>query len=237
MNIQTLYTATGHLQMRRAQEGREYPVVVLNRREHLLAPLELVLWSRLCWRFRDLDRLRREYETTAEETGLPELQRQAPSFEHALTQLVARGLIASGEGETQVDALYDLLSNLYITPIDDSFWNRLAAASKLVTVRHVPRAKVRGLFQKECTTDEERRILALSRQALLSTAELIKCEEAGVTDVSSSERVLETLYYDDVTTCYNIAHLMRNSPMRDPVVLAVSNLFLRKQIVFQRACL
>ena len=56
-------------------------------------------------------------------------------------------------------------------------------------------------------------------------------------DVSSGEKVLSSLYYDDTTTCYNIAHLMRESPVRDAVVLAVSNLYLRKQIVFQRGCL
>ena len=72
---------------------------------------------------------------------------------------------------------------------------------------------------------------------MLSTAELVKCEETNARDISDSGKLLDALYYDDATTCYNIAHLMRSSPKRDGVVLAVSNLYLRKQILFQRVCL
>ena len=237
MNTATLYTCTGHLQVKQTQKNERYPVVILNRREYLLTPMELVLWSRLCWRFRDQKHLWSEYEAAAKEAGLPAREREEEAFRRALKHLMSRGLIAAGEGECQVDALYDLVSNLYISPISDSFWNRLLLTSKLMANGRATPAIVKSILKKDCTTEQEGRILALSRQTLLSTAELVKCEECGVLDVSSGEKVLSSLYYDDTTTCYNIAHLMRESPVRDTVVLAVSNLYLRKQIVFQRGSL
>ena len=136
-----------------------------------------------------------------------------------------------------MDTLYDLISDLYVAPLDNSFGSRLALLSKLFVSRRATCAIVGNLMRKDRTTEEESRILHLARQALLSTAELIKCDERGIQDISSSDQLLGALYYDDETTCYNISHLMRQSPRRDAVVLAVSNLFLRKQIVFQRTCL
>lgn len=237
MNTAMLYTCAGHLQLREKQRNERYPVVILNRRAHLLTPMELILWSRLCWRFRDLGHLRREYEAAAKDALLPEEQRQEEAFDQALQRLLARGLVAAGEGDCPVDALYDLVSDLYISPIDDGFWRRLTLTSKLVAAGHAAPATVRSIFPKDRATEQERRILELSRQALLSTAELIKCEESGVLDLSGGDKVLSALYYDDHTTYCNIAQLMQESPARDGVVLAVSNLYLRKQIVFQRVCL
>lgn len=237
MNKTMLYTAVGYLAMKQGPEGQPYPVVVLNCREHMMAPVDLLLWSRLCWRFRDHAHLQQEYETAvrevpgAEELGKPQV------FEDTLDRLIHRGLIAVGEGENPVDTLYDLISDLYVAPLDNSFGSRLALLSKLFVSRRATCAIVGNLMRKDRTTEEESRILHLARQALLSTAELIKCDERGIQDISSSDRLLGALYYDDETTCYNISHLMRQSPRRDAVVLAVSNLFLRKQIVFQRTCL
>ena len=235
MKTYTLYTCTGQLQLRPGRTGVQKPVVVLNRREQGMEPVELILWSRLCWRFRDREQLRREFEAAGQ--ILPLEEREDLGFDRLLSRLTARGLIVAGEGDTQVDALYDLLSNLYVTPIDNNFFTRLTSYARLVSAHRVPTAAARKLLKKDRPSDQERRILSLTRQALLSTAELVKCEETNARDISDSEKLLDALYYDDATTCYNIAHLMRRSPKRDGVVLAVSNLYLSKQILFQRACL
>ena len=235
MKTYTLYTCTGQLQLRPGRAGVQEPVVVLNRREQGMEPAELILWSRLCWRFRDREQLWRDFEAAGQ--ILPPEEREEAVFDRLLSRLTARGLIVAGEGDTQVDALYDLLSNLYVTPIDNSFFTRLTSYARLVSAHRVPTAAARKLLKKDRPSDQERRILSLARQALLSTAELVKCEETNARDISDSEKLLDALYYDDATTCYNIAHLMRRSPKRDGVVLAVSNLYLSKQILFQRACL
>ena len=43
-------------------------------------------------------------------------------------------------------------------------------------------------------------VMALSRQALLSTAELINCAELGVRDISTDEKLMDALYNDEDTT-------------------------------------
>ena len=47
---------------------------------------------------------------------------QQGEFDKALDRLMARGLIAEGAGDTQVEALYDLMSNLYVAPLDNRFF-------------------------------------------------------------------------------------------------------------------
>ena len=76
--------------------------------------------------------------------------------------------------------------------------------------------------------------MALSRQALLSTAELIKCAEVGVRDISTDEKLMDALYNDDDTTSDNIADMMLTAKSREWVTVAVANLYLRKQIIFER---
>ena len=61
-----------------------------------------------------------------------------------------------------------------------------------------------------------------------------KCFEVGVEDISTDEKLLDALYYDEDTTSDNIAMMMLASASRKPVTEAVANLYLRKQIVFER---
>ena len=76
--------------------------------------------------------------------------------------------------------------------------------------------------------------MALSRQAPLSTAELIKCAEAGATDVSTEEKLMAVLIDDDYTSGSSIAFEMLQAKQRVPVTTAVANLYLRRQIIFER---
>lgn len=90
------------------------------------------------------------------------------------------------------------------------------------------------LFEKDNPNDREAQVMALSRQALLSTAELIKCVEVGATDISTDCKLLNALYADTDTTCDNIRYMMQDVPSQAPVTMAVANLYLRKQIIFER---
>ena len=46
--------------------------------------------------------------------------------------------------------------------------------------------------------------------------------------------MLDSLYNDQDTTSDNIAYLVKASASSRPVVLAVANLYLRQQIIFER---
>ena len=78
--------------------------------------------------------------------------------------------------------------------------------------------------------------MALSRHTPLSTAELVRCAERGVPDTASSLQMLDLLYGDQETTSDNIESEMRTAACCQAVTAAVANLYLRKQIILERAC-
>ncbi len=229
MKKQTLYTAVGHFQRRTTAEGT-YPVIVINGREYKTDLQEMVIWTCLSWRLLSLEQLHDLYLQTAASMPI----QPARSFEDCAARLVTRGLAASGSGDTGYDALYDLISGLFVVPVSSSVFLRALAFAKLTLRDHILFSKASRLFRPDRPSPEERRVLELSRQALLSTAELIKCVEAGVYDVSSDEKLLTALYDDMGTTSGNIMYLMRDKPSAQSVVSAVANLYLRQQVIFQR---
>lgn len=226
----TLYTAVGLFRRRQDGPGRSYPIIEINRKEYLLDMQEMVLWACLSWRILDPEQLRSAYEKTAKDLA-PTLSHP---YEDCLRRLLVRGLVVAGVGETGADALYDLLGGLYIVPISTNPLLHIWIFLKLTLWDRVPLSRAKALFQLEQPDQEERRVLELSRQALLSTAEVIKCVETSTYDVSDDNKLLTALYGDEHTTSENIPFLMRSAASSRPVTLAVSNLYLRKQIIFQR---
>ena len=136
-------------------------------------------------------------------------------------------------GDTDFEVLYDLLGGLYVVPLSESLSLRLTAFGKLL-LDGVPFSKARQLFQKDRPNAREAQVLALSRQALLSTAELIKCAEGGITDVSTVDKLMAALVDDDFTNSDSLPFEMLGAEQRIPVTIAVANLYLRKQIIFER---
>lgn len=228
MDKRTYYTAVGNFRKKTSSLGHSYPVVVINRREYMMDLQEMAVWTALCWRLLDFSQLQNKYEILAR--GLQPTR----TLESCVDRLKTRGLIASGSGETDFDALYDLLCGLYVIPLCEDPFLRFISFIKLVFLRHVPIEKAKELFRKDNPTDEEAQIMALSRQALLSTAELIKCMEVGATDISTDTKLLDALYSDSETNCENICYFMQNAANKVPVIMAIANLYLRKQIIFER---
>lgn len=230
MNKHTYYTAVGSFQRRTDERGRSYPVILINQKEYYVDIQEMALWTALNWRLLDFGQVQAEYEKLAQGGSIPARR----TLEDCLGRLVTRGLAASGSGETDFEALYDLLGGLYVVPLSESLPLRLAVFLKLTFLKGVSLSKTRELFRKDKPSERESRIMALSRQALLSTAELIKCAEVGARDISTDEKLMDALYNDDDTTSENIADLMLTARSRGWVTEAVANLYLRKQIIFER---
>ena len=230
MNSHTYYTALGHFQRRSSGLGRSYPVIIINQKEYCVDIQEMALWTALNWRLLDFSQIEAEYHKLDRDCAIPALR----TLENCLGRLCTRGLVASGTGGTDFEALYDLLGGLYVSPLSESLPLRLAAFLKLTLLKGVPIFKARELFQKDRPSEEEAQVMALSRQALLSTAELIKCVELGVRDISTDEKLMDALYNDEDTTSDNIADMMLTAKSREPITAAVANLYLRKQIIFQR---
>ena len=81
--------------------------------------------------------------------------------------------------------------------------------------------------------EDEARVVALVEQTPLSTAELVCCFEKGITDVSTSEKVIAGIYPDDDSDQTHISNEEFSSAMRLSVLRAVSNLYLRHQIILE----
>ncbi len=218
--------------MRRISNGSNqvHPVIVINQKEYPVDMQEMTVWTALCWRLLDKQQLADKYAALS--SGNCYTKR---TLESCIARLETRGLIVSGSGETDFDALYDLLAGLYVVPLSRSPMLRLSAFAKLIA-QGVPLNKASILLHKDPKPENERevQVMALSRQALLSTAELIRCVEVGATDISTDEKLLGALYADEDSTCDNMPYLMQNAASKVPVTMAVANLYLRKQIIFER---
>ena len=223
------YTAVGNLLTKGTESSGMYPVIMVNRKEYLVDPQEFAVWSILCWRIFDAEELSMKYGEIA--GSLPPERR---TLETCVKRLETRGLVAKGVGETDFEALYDLLSDLYVMPVSEKLTLRLAAFLKLVFYNGVSIRRAWQLFRRDRRNAQEAKIMSLSGQALLSTAELVKCEEVGAEDISTDEKLLDALYADEETTSDNIGMLMQTARSREAVTVAVANLYLRKQIVLER---
>lgn len=230
MAEKTLYTALGHFRCRH-DKGRRYPVILMDHHEFGMDPQEMTLWTALCWRLTDQQRAEDFYEQLS--NGMELFPRR--SFSDCLDRLVTRGLVAKGSGTTDFDALYDLLGGLYVVPISSSFPLKVVTFLKLLRSGTAP-ALAATLFRRDRRTEPERCVMALSGHTPLSTAELVRCAERGVPDTASDLQMLDLLYGDQETTSDNIVSEMRTAACCRPVTTAVANLYLRKQIIFERAC-
>ena len=232
MNVKknsTYYAAVGHFRRKTDSQGRSYPVILVNQEEHIVDIQEMAVWATLNWRFLRFEQIEAKYEQMA-----PDLPPARRTLEVCLNRLETRGLIARGGGDTDFEALYDLLGGLCVIPVSESLPLRLLTFGKLL-LDGVPFVKARELFKRDKPNGREAQVLALSRQALLSTAELIKCAEVGVSDISTEEKLMDTLIDNDYTTSDSLPFEMLQAEQRAPITAAVANLYLRRQIIFERA--
>lgn len=230
MKKKSLYTAIGRLDRRTGSQGQAYPVIHLGGNEYMADLQEMIIWSSLNWRIVRMEEIGALYEKAARKTGFA----TARTWEACVERLLMRGLLLCGKGDTEYDALYDLLASLYVIPTDGSPLLRAASFLKLSVFGHVPFSMAKRLFRRDRRTEEEKNVMALAGQALLSTAEIIKCVEKGISSLPDEESILNALYDDQYTTSDNIPFLACTSPSSRPVILAVANLYLRQQVIFER---
>ena len=225
-----LYTAVGLLKTPYTTNTNDAPTVTINGKEYILDLHEMVLWCVLNWRILSIDETLKFYKEKQNQLGL-EIEH---AFKPAIERLIQRGLIAVGSGETPADALYDLLSELYIVPVSENIILRVVSFVRLTFINKVPVSVTKQVFGFDKRTDDEKKVMKLAKQSLLSTAEIIKCVEKGKLNFSNEEQVVDALYHDELTTCDNIAEASRGMNSCRSVLKAVSNLLLRRQIILER---
>lgn len=228
--MKKLYTAVGRMQFKGRNKDVRCPMVLLNNKEYILDIQEMMIWSLLNWRILSDDEIQTLYENKARETGY---MTHRPVMD-CMKRLVQRGLVAEGEGELGADALYNLLSGLYVVPISESPFLRLVSFVRLTVFEGIPYSVTKQIFRKDNRNSDEQKVMLLANQAILSTAEIIKCAELNTLEFRTEDELIDTLYHDECTTSENIAHSVRFLPQCRPVITSVANLYMRKQIIFER---
>ena len=226
-----LYTAVGKFHVRGSVGNMRCPLVTIGGREFILDMQEMMLWTVLNWRILTEDEIYLLYEKKVQETGFM----SARSAEECVRRLVQRGLIAKGSGDTGEDALYDLLSELYVIPISENLFLRMISFIRLTLFSRLPYSVTKKIFSKDKRNDSEKKVMRLANRAILSTAEIIKCIDQNVLSFTTDEDLLNVLYHDEYTTSDNIAYAVRSLPQCRPVITSIANLYLRKQIIFERS--
>jgi hypothetical protein len=229
--MKQFYTAIGRFEKRSGGIGKHYPVVVIDRKEHILDFHEMVLWVIMNWRVLDRTQVENLYAKKLAEIDL-EAEKDCIVY---IELLRYRGLITLGVGETDADAMYYLFGSLYITPLVSNVFIKIKSFFELTLRQNVSfRIAAREIFRKSSYTANEKRVLDLSRQNILSTAELMKCVEENVTDISDDSKLTDVLFTDDYTTSDNLFFTAKNFKCQIPVLEALVNLYMRKQIHFTR---
>lgn len=223
-----LYTAVGILKQKRGEGGLSYPYVEIGKQEFNLNVQEMLVWSVLNWRIVDEQELKTLYLKKLNELRLD----YHTTLEACHYRLMQRGLVAEGKGETGADALYDLMSGLYVVPVSENIFLRLISFFKLTFIKGIPFASTKRILLKDKRSKGEKQVMKIANQAIFSTAEIIKCVELNKNSFANDEEILDTLYEDEHTTSENIAYSVKSSPVCRPVLTDVANLYLRQQIVF-----
>lgn len=230
MAAKTLYTAVGHFERKTDSRGRSFPIITLSGKEYMTDIQEMIVWTSLNWRIAN----KKEALTLCLKTVPNADCIIKRTWEDCIDRLLLRGLLVSGDGETEYDALYDLLGTLYIIPASRNFPLRLLSFFKLTLLDQIPFSASRKLLRKDSRTVREKQVMKLAGQAILSTAEIIKCMEKGIRHLPSEESILDGLYDDRNTTSDNISSAVKSSAYSQSVILAVANLYLRQQVIFER---
>lgn len=228
--MKELYTAVGIFKLKNQGKNNVYPTVILSGKERRLDVQEMMIWSALNWRITDDKQLHTYYSEQKKKSGVV----FSRSYTDTLNRLIVRGLVASGRGENGEEALYDLISGLYIIPLYQSPFIRIISFLRMVFIFKLPYEKAKVLFERDKKNKSERRIMKLAFSAPMSTAEIVKCIDKNIDFILNEDDVVEFLYDDKFTTSENIAESVRGLSSVRTVLTAVSNLYLRRQILFER---
>ena len=148
-----LYTAVGKFHVKGSIGSMRCPLVTIGGREFILDMQEMMLWTVLNWRILTEDEIYLLYEKKVQETGFM----SARSAEECVRRLVQRGLIAKGSGDTGADALYDLLSELYVIPISENMILKIISFIRLTLFSRLPYSVTKKIFSKDKRNDSEKK--------------------------------------------------------------------------------
>lgn len=202
----TLYTAIGICKIKE----RRFPFIMIGDQEYGLGAEEFLLWSILAFRILTYQELRDEfYERERELHILGEAE-----FDDYLNRLLYRGLAASGTSETGIDALYLLLEPLQPRLVPRGLVTDFFCFLNLWVVKKVSFRLALSAFYTGRLSRREKKMLSLLRGRACSIRELVST----------------TASPEDRESCPDTPFFFAN---RDPVLIVISNLYLKQLLTFQ----
>ena len=224
----TYYTALGRM-VSKYENGCRIPSILIEDTEYDVSVDELIIWGSLHWNFMVKETLEREY-------GRRKAQNRIftdTSFERTLNRLKTRGLIADGTDYLAADALYNLISTLKITPVKTEFIDKLKSMAYFYFIKGVPFKECFNSYFSVNTTPDERNVLKLSKNVGITLSEIIKCSEERITDIQNDADIMEKVYSDRGNDFSTLAVKSRFSTLREDLIKAVANLYMKKKIIFE----
>ena len=221
----TLYTAVGRYELRKNENGEKQPIVTVDQKEMALSREELLLWSCLMWEI-----LTKEEAKTYFLKKAVRMDVSQERFDAVLQRLEVRQLVVSAQAEKGDIALYRLLANLYVIPLESSFMVKVQAFFRFIFFEKLPLTVAKNVFQKENYTEMERRVLHLARKARLSCAEILACianDEIDSSIGNQSER-------QKVKARDNLGFFLWFCDGHRKALEAISTLYLNKDIIFDK---
>ncbi|MBO1720719.1 cell division protein [Extibacter sp. GGCC_0201] len=205
-------------------------MIQIGPQDYGLAPEELVLWSRLAFQMLTCQELADAYTDGLHVQGIT----SGASFDYFLRRLLNRQLIVTGSGLTGVNALYNLLSGLYMQPVKDSFVLRLFSCIQLHTSGKLTVFGFQKHLKRPQNTQIEALVLKLTKECAFSVAELLSYLELAETKDIPAKKAKKFFYETGHETCDSLAQQVQLNQTQLPVLQAIGNLYLNKQIFFDK---
>lgn len=224
----TYYTALGRL-VTKEENGTRIPIVIIDNDEFHMSVDELLVWGSLHWNFLNKEDLKKEYDRRKSNAHIF----SDDSFEQTLERLEIRQLVNCATDYLAADALYGLIGKLRIIPIKFSVFDKVTSCAYMYFNKGLPLLECIKTFFGTEVTPNEKNVLKLSEKARVTAAEIIKCMEKNIKSIDNEADMMDKLYADDDATEDSIITNSRFSHLKTEVLQAVSNLYLKKKIVFE----
>lgn len=221
----TLYTAVGRYELRKNKNDEKQPIVTVDQKEMALSIEELLLWSCLMWGILTKEEAKTYFLKKAERVDVSQER-----FDAVLQRLEVRQLVVSAQAEKGDIALYRLLANLYVIPLESSFMVKVQAFFRFIFFEKLPLTVAKNVFQKENYTEMERRVLHLARKARLSCAEILACIANDEIDTSIGNQS----EFQKEKARDNLGFFLWFCDGHRKALEAISTLYLNKDIIFDK---
>ena len=205
------------------------PLVILDGEEKALSQVEFILWTSLHWNVLNKESLKAEFDRRMRKYNLG----LDVSFEQTFNRLKTRELIVGKSDYLAVDALYNLVKDLYVVPLGTV--NKFKGTMMFLYmffVQGVPLYKCKEAMCDFKLKDIEKQIVSFSKRIKVSGAELIRINDKDLWNIKSEDDIVP-LAYDENEDMNSLGNNTRFSKDKNKVLEAIVNLYLKKQIVFE----